>query len=156
MRLHKKRYRRTELKIKGDAPPSPIPVRVTFRHVDKSDALTNHIVEEVQKLGRYFHPILDCHVTVECPHHHRRRGMHYAIHLQISVPGGPLAITHDPATHTDALDLTSTLREPGPEKYRDVYVVLREAFDVARRQLEDRVRRDRDGEKRHRLPIDAG
>ena len=52
----------------------------------------------------------------------------YEVRVDITVPGEEIVVTREPSPHTE---------------YRDIHVALRDAFDSARRQLEDYVRRRR-------------
>ena len=88
------------------------------------------IREKAAKLDHYFDRITSCRVVVEQPSQHKRHGNPFTVHLDIKVPGGEIAITHD---HDE-----------------DLHVALHDAFDAARRKLEDHVRVQRGDVKAHR------
>ena len=131
--------------------PSPIPVRTTFRHMPPSPAVAARVNAEAQKLRRYFERIKHCHVVIVAPHRHHRFGQHYAIHMEIGVPRSLLVINHEPAAHPrlSASKGTGKKVELDPS-HKDIYVVVREVFDAARRRIEDYVRLKRGDVKRHR------
>lgn len=112
------------------------PLQITFRHMDHSDALDTRIREEAAKLETYYDRITSCHVTVDLPHNHQRHGKHFAIRVELHIPGDNIVIARDPAEHSNA---------------EDPYAAVNEAFDQARRQLQDRVKRIRGDVKRHSL-----
>jgi ribosome-associated translation inhibitor RaiA len=63
-----------------------IPLQITFRGIEQSDAIESIIRERASRLDRFFDRITRCHVTVDMPHQHHHRGNHYAIHIDIQTP----------------------------------------------------------------------
>ncbi len=114
-----------------------IPVNVTFKGVQVSDAVRAAAQEHAAELERFFDRILSCRVVIEAPARHGRKGGIYHVRLDLSVPGSDIFVNHERAL------------DPAHE---DVYVALRDAFDVARRKLEDYARRLRGDVKTHRGP----
>jgi hypothetical protein len=115
-----------------------------------SPAVTNRVEAEVQKLQRYYSGITHCHVVIVAPHRHHRLGRQYQVHLEITVPGGELVITHEPPARVRLIPVPHLRKRDeieGPHK--DLYVVMRDVFDAARRRLEDYIRRERGDVKRH-------
>lgn len=106
-----------------------IPIQITVRDMAHSEALDEHISAKAAKLEQYFSPITSCRVVIEAPHKHSRQGRQYVVRLDITVPGQEIVVNH--------------------EHDEDVFVALRDAFDAAKRRLEDyaRIRR---GETRTR------
>jgi cold shock CspA family protein len=80
---------------------------------------------------------MSCRVVVECrnPRHHQ--GNLFRIRVDLKVPGREIAVGCDPAAH---------------HAHEDVYVAIRDAFDAARRLLEDHVRERRGEVKLHAVP----
>jgi ribosome-associated translation inhibitor RaiA len=114
-----------------------------------SPAVADHVQKEAQKLQRYFDRITHCHVVIVAPHKHHRHGQQYSIHVELGVPRGPLVVTHEPSVHARADDSRREQRHSEPNAaHDDIYVTLRETFDVVRRRLEDHARRLRDDVKR--------
>jgi ribosome-associated translation inhibitor RaiA len=104
------------------------PVRVTFRNLSVSEAVERACREEAEKLERYHPRITGCHVAVSQPHKRHRKGNPYRFAIEITIPGGDLVASRDPS------------QRAGHVAWR---VALRDAFDTARRLLEDRSRRMR-------------
>src|SRR4030065_2109758 len=105
------------------------PLQITFRDFERSDALKTHIREKAEKLETFFDPIMSCRVVMELPHQHKNQGKAFNVRIDIGVPGSEIVVNRD--------------------KHEDVYVALRDAFDAARRQLEDYGRRLRRETKAH-------
>jgi ribosomal subunit interface protein len=102
-----------------------IPLQVTFRNLDRSPALETNVREHAEKLDQYYNRIMSCRVVIEQQHKHHRRGNHYHVSVDVTVPGSELVASREPDEH---------------HAYTDVYVAIRDAFDTMRRQLEDYAR----------------
>jgi ribosomal subunit interface protein len=97
-----------------------IPVQITVRDMPHSEALDEHILAKAAKLEQYFSAITSCRVVAEAPHKHHHQGRHFAVRLDITVPGNEIVVNH--------------------EHDEDIYVALRDAFNAAKRRLEDYAR----------------
>ncbi|MDP2681707.1 MAG: HPF/RaiA family ribosome-associated protein [Deltaproteobacteria bacterium] len=106
-----------------------IDLQITARNFEITELIREQIKERAEKLDSFYSRIMRCRVVVEVPHHHKHKGILYDVHIYITVPGGELAIK----------------REPN----EDISVAIRDAFDAARRQLEDYSRKQRGDTKRH-------
>jgi ribosomal subunit interface protein len=106
-----------------------IPLQISLHGIEHSNALYSAIREKAEKLERYYDHIMSCRVVLELPARHQRKGKQYAVRIDLKVPGGELAITR--------------------EHDEDLQVALRDAFDAARRRLEDYARGQRGDVKRH-------
>lgn len=113
-------------------PRAAFPVQVTFREVLASPSLEQQIQERAAKLGAFHPRIQSCRVVVEVPQKHKHQGKLYNLRIELTLPDG-------------AVEVNRHARE-------DVRVALRDAFDAARRQLEDHRRVDRGDVKRHEVP----
>ena len=113
-----------------------IPLQITFHGIPKSEAVEAKIHEKVEKLDKFHSHIMSCRVAVEAEHHHHHQGNHYHIRIDITTPHKELVISRE---HHDN------------KAYEDVYVAIRDAFDAARRQLEDYTRVQRGDVKTHGL-----
>jgi ribosomal subunit interface protein len=102
--------------------------QITFRGMGPSDAVEARVRQRAEELTRFYDRIVGCHVVVESGHHHHRRGRIFHVRVQLTIPNGDIVVNRDPSEH---------------HAHEDVYVAIRDAFDAARRQLEDHVRRVR-------------
>lgn len=94
-----------------------IPLQITIRGIAPSETLENRIRSKAEKLNEFFDHITSCRITVEEPHKHKHQGKQYNVRIDISVPGHEIVVNRD--------------------HHEDVFVALRDAFDAAKRQLED-------------------
>jgi ribosomal subunit interface protein len=117
--------------------PMQLPLQITFRHMDSSDAVAARIRERTEALERFFDRIVSCRVVVECQHPRRQQGNLFRVRVDLKVPGSEIVVGRDPETH---------------HAREDVYVAIRDAFDVTRRLLEDYVRQGRGDVKLHAVP----
>jgi ribosomal subunit interface protein len=105
------------------------PLQITIRDMEHSDALETHIRDKAGKLEEFFNHIMSCRVVVEVPHKHQHQGKQFNVRIDIGVPGSEIVVNRDHA--------------------EDVYIALRDAFDAAKRQLEDYARKIRGDVKTH-------
>lgn len=110
---------------------------ITFRGLPHSDALEADIRQKIDKLDRFFEHVMSCRVVVESGHRHHHQGNLYHVRVLLTVPGRELVVSRDPAGH---------------QAHEDPFVAVRDAFDAARRQLEDYARRLRGDTKHHDVP----
>jgi len=109
-------------------------LQITVRGMDHSAALDAHIRAKAAKLEQFYPRMIGCHVTVERPHRHRQHGMQFEVRIDVHLPEhGEVLANHQHA--------------------EDVYVALRDAFDAAKRQLEERTRLQRGDIKVHPVPV---
>jgi len=99
-----------------------VPLQVTFRDVPHSDALEQKIREKVDKLEKLYNRMVRCKVVIEKPHRTHFRGALYHVSIFIVLPGNEIVVGRDPADE---------------HQHEDPYVAVRDAFDAAKRQLQD-------------------
>lgn len=113
-----------------------IPLQITFRGIEKSEAVEARIREKVNKLERFHSHIMSCRVAVEAEHQRHHQGNLYHIRIDLAVPGKELVISRE---HHDN------------HAYEDIYVAIRDAFNAAVRQLESHASIQRGDIKHHEL-----
>ena len=116
------------------------PVRITFKEMEPSDAVETWVETHAAKLEKFYSPIIHCNVVIEAPDRHSHHGGLYGVHIDITVPGHEVVVSH---------------QGPKDQAHEDVYVALRDAFRAARRQLQDVARKQRGQVKHHELPQHA-
>jgi ribosomal subunit interface protein len=109
-----------------------LPLQITLRDIPQSDEVEAAIREKAEKLDHFYPQMMSCRVTVEMPGKHKHQGKDFSIRIDITVPGSEIVVN----------------KEHG----EDIYVVLRDAFDAAKRQLEDYGRKQRGDVKTHAQP----
>ena len=109
-----------------------LPLQVTLRDISPSTAVEDYIHERAAKLDAFYEKIMSCRVVVEAPVRHHRKGGPFKVRIDLTVPGDELVVNR--------------------QADEDLYVAIREAFDAARRCLEDYSRRQRGSVKAHEGP----
>jgi ribosome-associated translation inhibitor RaiA len=105
-----------------------LPIQITFHGMSPSAALEQAIREHAGKLD-HFHPgVISCRAVVEEVARHKQQGKEFSVRLDIKVSRGEIAVNRD--------------------RSEDAFVAVRDAFDAARRKLEDHARRQRGDVKR--------
>lgn len=114
-----------------------LPLQITFRNMKASAAIEADIREKAAKLDEFCDQIMSCRVVVESRHHHHRKGNLYHVRVDITVPDHEIVVSREHDLH---------------HAHEDVYVAIRDAFDNARRQLQDYNRRRQQHVKTHEVP----
>lgn len=112
-------------------------LKITFHGVEPTPAIEAKIRDRFAKLEQLSDGIVACHVTVDAPHRHHHKGTIFNVRIDLTVKHGEIVVGRDPA-HDHA--------------HEDLYVAIRDSFDVARRLLQDHVRKQRGDVKHHREP----
>lgn len=113
------------------------PLRIAFRNLESSPAIEEQIRNHVAELERFFDRITACSVVVEVHHRHHRQGRLYHVRIELIVPGRDIVVRREPPEH---------------QAHEDLPVAIHNAFDAARRQLQDYVRVMRADIKTHEAP----
>jgi cold shock CspA family protein len=90
------------------------------------------IRERADDLQLYFPRLTGCHVVVEAPVHHHRKGGPFNVRIDLRMPGAEASVNHQSAD--------------------DLAIAIRDAFHAARRRIEDHLRKLRGDVKAHELP----
>ena len=109
---------------------------IVFKGIDPSDTLRRAIEERVAWLERFYNRIVSCRVVVERPQHRHQQGDLFNLRIHLGVPGQEIVVDHAPSDQ---------------HEHEDPYVTVHDAFDKARRRLEDYARRQR-GDVKHHAP----
>jgi cold shock CspA family protein len=115
-------------------------LQITFRDVPPSAAVEAHIREHAADLEQVCDRILRCRVVIERPHRHQRQGNLYTVRIDVTIPGHEIVVGREPTQH---------------QAHEDLWVAIRDAFDAARRRLQEHARRDR-RETKHHEPAGEG
>ena len=119
---------------------------ITFRGIEPSASLEAEIRTRIHKLETYYRSIMGCRVLVELAGRHHETGNRYHVRIDLTVPGEEIVVAHEASLHATAqdLDLPKATKEdePDPER-KHALVAVHQAFDIARRRLQDYARRQR-------------
>jgi ribosome-associated translation inhibitor RaiA len=122
------------------------PIQITFHNVQPSPAATTRIRAAATKLERYYKRITSCHVVVEAAQRHQRHGNPYHVHIELHLPGAKLMVRRQPGRRPTSVGngAVKTVKQLQPDtRHKDMYVAIHDAFDVARRRLEDYAQKQR-------------
>jgi hypothetical protein len=95
-----------------------LPVTVTFLGIAHSEWLEADIRKRAAKLDSCCRDIISCHVVIDLPHRRHEKGNPFSLRITVTARGEEVAVTRE--------GLRKELR-----------VVLRDAFDVVRRRIQD-------------------
>jgi len=104
-----------------------LPLQITARNIVLTEAIEAVVRKKARKLERFYDGIMSCRVVVEAPHRHHNKGVLYNASIDITIPGSEVVVKREP-------------RE-------DLYVAIRDAFEAARRQLQNISRKQRNDVK---------
>jgi len=106
-----------------------IPLRIAFQDMPHSAAVEQAVQEKAEKLEQFYPQLIGCHITVQTLGSHKHQGKQFTVRIDLKAPGKEIVVNRD---HDE-----------------DIYVAIRDAFDSARRQLEDYARVQRGQSKAH-------
>jgi cold shock CspA family protein/ribosome-associated translation inhibitor RaiA len=109
-------------------------VEASFWGMQTSLSAEAQLRERAAELEQFSDRICACRVMLEATHRHHRSGTIYCVSADLALPGGKIVAN----------------REPGKDHAReDMHVAIRDAFDAARRRLQDHRRRMEGEVKEH-------
>ena len=114
------------------------PLELTFRDIEKSDAIESLVLERVERLEQFCDNITSCHVVIEQPQEHQSTGNPYKVMIEVRIPPNKNLVVR---------------RDPGEGEMHDpLDVVVRDAFTAMERQVKKTMDLQRDDVK---TPADA-
>ncbi len=103
--------------------------QITLKNVPHSEAVEAKIREKMSKLDQFSDRIMGCRVVIEECQRRQHQGKLFSVRVDITVPGKELVVNRI--------------------ENEDLYVAVRDAFDAAKRQLEEHARMRRGDVKLH-------
>ncbi len=95
-----------------------VPLQITFRDIEHSDAIEQHLRDETEKLNQFFsHDIISCHITIEQSQKRQHQGKLYNLHVTVNVPHREQPIVVN------------------KKENENLYLAIRESYDVLRDQI---------------------
>jgi len=114
-----------------------IPLQITFRGLDHSEALAEKVRRRAEKLDAFADDLIGCRVVIEERHRHHREGNLFHVRVDLTVKGGEITASREHELH---------------HGHTDAHVAVRDAFDEVERRLQDHARRVRGQVKSHAAP----
>jgi len=97
-----------------------IPVEISYRNLESSEFIEQKVKQRMEHLELICNEINRAHVVLGSPHHHKKHGNQYQVHIELYVPG---------------TELNATRNVGAPKAHENFYVALRDAFDAMETQL---------------------
>ncbi|HJN96738.1 MAG: ribosomal subunit interface protein [Gammaproteobacteria bacterium] len=94
--------------------------QVVFHNIDQTDALADAVQKRIGKLERYCDQIITGRVVLDSPHNNHHKGKVYSVGLEI---------------HTPTKEVRVNQEQHDNHAHEDLYIAIRDAFNVAERQL---------------------
>ncbi len=107
-------------------------ITINTQHFDLTANVETAIRDRAERLEKFHPNLIHCIVTVEGPSEHHQHGGTYDVRLEIRLPGPAIVINRQPN--------------------EDLGIALRDAFEAAKRRIEDhneKLRGPRGHERRH-------
>jgi hypothetical protein len=98
------------------------PIQITFRHMLPSRVFEDRIRHLAQRLEKFSTRITSVYVVVEKPHQSRAQGGLFDVHVSVCVPGNFIVVRRS--------------HSADPE-HSNAWIALRDAFNAAKRSLQD-------------------
>ena len=102
--------------------------QVVYHNIDQTDAISEAVQKRIDKLERYCDHIINGRVVLDSPHNNHHKGKVYSVTVEM---------------HTPELEVRVKQDQHDNHAHEDLYVAIRDAFNVAERQL-------RSVDKKHR------
>jgi cold shock CspA family protein/ribosome-associated translation inhibitor RaiA len=116
-----------------------VPLEITLRGVEpREEVFKAEIERQAEKLGKLYSNVMNCRVVVESPPGHKRRGRPFRVSVELLLP------------QKKKLVANREHRESGA--HEEITYVVREAFEAARRQLDEHSRKLSREVKAHEAP----
>ncbi len=123
-----------------------VPMTVTFHDVPRLEWIDAEIRARAGKLETFYSDITTCRVVLDRPHRHHEDGNRFSVRVELVVPEEDIAVTRTGNVHASRKQLGEEewVKQFDVEATRkDLRLVLRRTFDVARRRLQDYARKRR-------------
>jgi len=104
----------------------PPEVQISFRGMASSPSVETQVRRRVEELWQLSDRVSACRVMLEAAHRRHRQGTIYHVRVDLAVPGGKLMVNREPARN---------------HAHEDAHVAIRDAFDAARRRLQNHMDR---------------
>ena len=100
-------------------------LRIAFRNMTAPIGVEDTVRALTTELERFCDRIIGCEVVIEARHRSHHQGNLYHVRVELSVPDRTIVVGRDPAER---------------QANEDLHVAVRDAFDAAKRQLQDYMR----------------
>lgn len=106
-----------------------IPLEITLRDIEKTDAIEQRINDKANKMAQYYDRIESGKIVVELSQNNQHQGKLYNVTIEVNVPGKQLVVNKQPN--------------------EDLYVAIRDSFQAMYRIIESYAQKQRGERKSH-------
>lgn len=110
------------------------PLRIAFRNMDAPIGVEDTVRALAAELERFCDRIIGCAVVIEARHRSQHQGNLYHVRIELTVPDRTIVVGREPAGH---------------RAFEDLHIAVRDAFEAAKRQIQDYIRAKRGEVKTH-------
>ena len=94
--------------------------QILFHKIDQSSAIVQAVRKRINKLERFCDQIVSGRVVLDSPHNYHLKGKVYSVSIEI---------------HTAFKEVIVNQEQHNNHAHEDLYIAIRDAFDIAERQL---------------------
>ena len=94
--------------------------QIVYHNIDQTEAISEAVQKRIDKLERYCEYIITGRVVLDSPHNNHHKGKVYSVTLEI---------------HTPELEVRVNQDQHDNSAHEDLYVAIRDTFNVAERQF---------------------
>lgn len=94
--------------------------QIVFHNIEQTDAITDAVQKRIEKLERFCDQIIFGRVVLDSPHNNHHKGKVYSVSLEVNTAVKEVRVNQD---------------QHDNHAHEDLYVAIRDAFNVAERQL---------------------
>src|SRR2546421_12260572 len=106
-----------------------LPVNITYRGVDKSDAIDQVVLEKAARLEKFCDHINRCDVAIEQPNHAHKKGNPFRVRIDVTVAPGHELVADESQSDGDS--------------FKPLTKAIHDAFKTMERQLRHLVEKQR-------------
>ena len=112
-----------------------LPVNITYRGIDKSEAIDQLVLERAARLDKFCDHINRCDVAIEQPNHAHHKGNPYRVRIDLTVSGGH--------------ELVAEEKQVDNGQHESLYKAIHDAFKTMEGELRRVVDKQRHDVKTH-------
>lgn len=95
-------------------------VQIFFHNIEQTDSLVDAVDKRLRKLARYCGHIITGRIVIDSPHNHHHKGKVYSVNIDIHFADSDVRVSHE---------------QHDKSEHEDLYVAIRDAFNIAERQF---------------------
>jgi len=114
-----------------------LPVHITYRGIDKSEAIDQLVIEKAARLDKFCDHINRCDIAVEQPNHTHQKGGLFRVRIDVTVAGGHELVADEKQANNGGHD---SLAKAVHGAFKTMERELRRVVDKQRRDVKTHAR----------------